>query len=1302
MSQVVTSNDKTTTLFKKYIQGKVNTYSGTDASAEYPKNALPLVYNKNVAIQTIPTVVPLSSDLTLDTTAMLYSRYVSNTYSYICKYEGVSLSLLPYNRGYNFYYNGATNLLTGVILPNAATSGSNFYEYTVKEYISNTWVTISPDKYIFDRDAGVITFYDGVDRSNSQIKADFWRYEGKTLDTANLDSFASGSVNGLTVSGALSAGSLSTGTIVGTSLDVGTGTVKSGNITSGDVTCTSFIVGGIISTNGMTSSGAIRGSSLNLGDGAIASGDITSSGAITISGTTNGTALSIKNGDITNASIDAIGNIKGTSFNIGTGTITSGNVVSSGTLTSNTLLTRSEETYDSSAEGVNIIVYKTDAAYQLRFSNDSGATFTISDPSVKCTSAGISANGKYQIMTGRPLGSSSADYLYTCTNYTNWRNVSTSYGFLGNFVACAISQNGRYQIAGCNIDYLYMSSNYGSTWAPLISSGGKNSIMSIAMSASGRYIIVADYTVNPLNNYTPAISISSNYGNSWKTPSSITLNSVTSYPAYKIAMSTSGRYCWFIDSNNGNKISVSSDYCDTWNAYEISYTGTTITTNFTSISTSSNGKYVAVISNGIIYYNTSYGSATTSWYKVTINGISFNDIKISGSGKIQYAITSSGVLYISTSYGVDGSWSIKSNTGISDGTKGLTISNGFGSLVDTNNLQSYAVYNDLDSDTISTTNLSVQTLSIMKNLSITSDIINIGSANQGDYSIAIGINAKCTNNSICLNATGNSFTSVSTPSGFYVKPIAYETSRVTTPDGTLSYNTSSGEIVYSKTTDPSMYYDSSKSYTLYITTLGGIFTGGGTYPTLKYGFAGGSSTIPTPVATSADNNYQLCGYTFDYGAGILTKSPSSQYWTVGVLTSTQNSIQYVVISFNGQYQAYTTKPTGSSIYNLAYSTDFGASWGFLYYGTSTTPTAIAMSGNGKYILSASVTTGTSPVKKTYMSSDYRGLSGFAEITQLNSYTPIKYAISFSGKYMAMISDDSAGGFLFISSDYGVSWICNNTNSAINGVPSTEQELVSVEISRSGRYQIATTTNGKIYSSIDYGSTWTVKDSISDNGTNSLNYIAISVDARYQYVAGLGNVYIYWSTDYGTTWNKYYPNKYTVRGLTIADYFTGIIERGPTLDQYTSGSMLCNTLNISNKLTLGGYDVGSRMPKAFGSVSLNTKNNADGADDEIPSWSVNNGFNVSNITYNGRGRFTVNFVRSFPSANYSVVMSCSKPYTNTGGDDANVTMSLGYDDGTRLPTASGFGVTVVSTNVGWFNPRYFNFVVFYNDNGNTLI
>jgi hypothetical protein len=144
------------------------------------------------------------------------------------------------------------------------------------------------------------------------------------------------------------------------------------------------------------------------------------------------------------------------------------------------------------------------------------------------------------------------------------------------------------------------------------------------------------------------------------------------------------------------------------------------------------------------------------------------------------------------------------------------------------------------------------------------------------------------------------------------------------------------------------------------------------------------------------------------------------------------------------------------------------------------------------------------------------------------------ALSSSGQYQTAVTSDINNQFgIYNSSDYGVTWIVNTT-------VTQNQSWIHVAISSSGQYQTAVTpfTNitsfdGHLYNSSDYGVTWNINIS---NITSE--FISVSVSASGQYQTAVSNIdvqgqnpgSIYISSNYGINWDL-------VQNIT--DFFSSI-------------------------------------------------------------------------------------------------------------------------------------------------------------------
>jgi photosystem II stability/assembly factor-like uncharacterized protein len=131
----------------------------------------------------------------------------------------------------------------------------------------------------------------------------------------------------------------------------------------------------------------------------------------------------------------------------------------------------------------------------------------------------------------------------------------------------------------------------------------------------------------------------------------------------------------------------------------------------------------------------------------------------------------------------------------------------------------------------------------------------------------------------------------------------------------------------------------------------------------------------------------------------------------------------------------------------------------------------------------------------YISGNY-GESWIAKDSNRNWYGPI--AMSYSGDIQTATVDS---GQIYVSTDYGNTWVAKDSNRNWNGVA----------MSSSGARQTAVVYGGQIYVSTDYGNTWVAKDS-----NRNWMGVAMSHDGTIQTAVVYGGQ-VYVSTDSGNTW-----------------------------------------------------------------------------------------------------------------------------------------------------------------------------------------
>lgn len=121
------------------------------------------------------------------------------------------------------------------------------------------------------------------------------------------------------------------------------------------------------------------------------------------------------------------------------------------------------------------------------------------------------------------------------------------------------------------------------------------------------------------------------------------------------------------------------------------------------------------------------------------------------------------------------------------------------------------------------------------------------------------------------------------------------------------------------------------------------------------------------------------------------------------------------------------------------------------------------------------------------------------------------SLSANGQFQSAVNSD---GDIYISNDYGQTWETTfNIGSTMDGDELNESLSNCIAVSIDGSIQTA--CNGKqIFVSYDYGSTWDIKHTISFNQI----FVCISLNGQYQTVLSCGDN-IYSSGDYGETWTS---------------------------------------------------------------------------------------------------------------------------------------------------------------------------------------
>jgi photosystem II stability/assembly factor-like uncharacterized protein len=227
----------------------------------------------------------------------------------------------------------------------------------------------------------------------------------------------------------------------------------------------------------------------------------------------------------------------------------------------------------------------------------------------------------------------------------------------------------------------------------------------------------------------------------------------------------------------------------------------------------------------------------------------------------------------------------------------------------------------------------------------------------------------------------------------------------------------------------------------------------------------------------------------------------------------------VSISATGQYQCAVN--TDGDIYISNRYGNIGT-WEWNYnigqidklnpYGNPAISNCVAISATGQYITASNGST-------IYVSSNF-GKAGSWSSRQAMEPNQIYVSISLNGQYHQVISN---GDTIYSSTDYGITWthISDIENGIYNSIQSFQYSGISV--SYNGKYQ--TIACEKIYISSNYGNTWREGNIGGDtDGVSNRNWSGVSISSTGQYQSAVdsgGLLYI--SNDYGNNWTNIYDD-----------------------------------------------------------------------------------------------------------------------------------------------------------------------------------
>lgn len=273
-----------------------------------------------------------------------------------------------------------------------------------------------------------------------------------------------------------------------------------------------------------------------------------------------------------------------------------------------------------------------------------------------------------------------------------------------------------------------------------------------------------------------------------------------------------------------------------------------------------------------------------------------------------------------------------------------------------------------------------------------------------------------------------------------------------------------------------------------------------------------------------------------------------------------NIIRGIAMDYTGQYQLYMTNG------EVSRSTNYGVS--FTTVAPATGPSDVYYSQNGQYAVYFDNSGGGA----LYQSSDY-GATWTANIYVTGGGSGIAAAISNDGQYITLVSQYNG---VYVSNDGG------NSVFAYKNFVTTDFGTYGVQIwmSATGQYQIIShqspdiTTNTLTYAHIsnDYGVTWTPLDETSGTWSGT---VALTSSGRYQYI--IKNNILLVSSDYGNTFTQNNNlSQYTLstynRTLAVSSGFSTNVNPLSTVNQtFTNLSTVSGqkfTLNFYGNIPIG--------------------------------------------------------------------------------------------------------------------------------------
>jgi hypothetical protein len=755
-------------------------------------------------------------------------------------------------------------------------------------------------------------------------------------------------------------------------------------------------------------------------------------------------------------------------------------------------------------------LYQTAVIYggSIYTSQDSGQTWTkTSAPSALWISVSISSDGTTQ------LAAVNGGYIYIWTT-TEQTWIQTAAPF-ASWVSVSISSTGQFQTACSTNMGVYTSTDAGLTWAPTPDLSTDSHWAMVAISSDGTYQTAGVFGNYPQVGIYTSVVISNNeiytYSNTAPAVSSISPISGTTLGDTQITILGSNLSTNTIVTIGSNLATISSSPTPTAGSITCTVPASTLESIYGPVGVT------------VLYCN--YG---TVWIQTSDLVTGLQSISLSSTGQYQTAVAYEGGIYTSENYGT--TWTLQTIK-LPATANWLSVSISESGRCQTAVASLGGIYISTDYGNVWAENLSME-------LPTNANWYSVSISESGQYQTAvvygggiymsIDFGSTWALNTYAPTAANWQSVSISSSSGLYQTAVVNGGGIYTSGDlgTTWTLNTSAP---YTSTTHwQSVSVSSDGMYQTAVIKGGGIYTYDNTEDTWSPVTTGDLPSVAQwfSVSLSASGQYQTACSTDN---GVYTSSTHGSQWAQTDL-STANKWSAVSLSYNGMYQSvvcgtgiYTSVPTSSNsetytyIYYPSITEDVSPNTGTTYGGQLVTIT-------GTNLLNAIVTIGSTvatdlnitddgttitcntPAYSTSATVDVLAVGGnygttWTQTSEIATNWQ-SVSVSLTGQYQTAVV---YGGGIYTSNNYGTSWTLQT------GAP-TKAYWYSVSISSSGQYQIACANLGSVYTSNTYGTSW-----IQQTGLPAKAYwrsVAISSDGTIQTAVIYGQGI--WTYNYNNT------------------------------------------------------------------------------------------------------------------------------------------------------------------------------------------